>query len=266
MSFKVVVCIKQVPDTDDIKWTEHNTIQRDGLDSIINPYDLGALQLAKNVKFLNPGTEIIVVTMGPAQAESALKTALAIGADKVFLLSDKKFSGADTLATAYALSQFIKIIVPDFKLILCGQQAVDGDTAQTPSSMAEKLGIEQITNVIALKEITAETSVWIKDTARFKQEIKIPYPALIATTLKDTNIIADINGYIKAQNTQVSVLSANEICADANLIGLKGSPTQVRKAFKPVIDRNTTLIENESVENCAGYITDEINRCKAQNE
>lgn len=266
MTFKIVVCIKQVPDTDDIKWTENNTIQREGLDSIINPYDLGAIQLAQNVKFLQPKAQIIVVTMGPKQAEEALKTALAMGADRAYLLSDRKFSGSDTLATAYTLSQFIKTIVPDYKLIICGQQAVDGDTAQTPSSTAEKLGIAQITNAIALKELNEDCSVWITDTSACKQEIKAAYPALIATVSKDVNILPDINGYIKAQNTEIEVLCAENINADSSRIGLSGSPTQVRKAFRPIITRNTTLIEDESAQNCAGYILEEISKCKAQND
>lgn len=266
MTFKIVVFIKQVPDTDDIKWTENNTIQREGLDSIINPYDLGAIQLAKNVKFLRDDTEIIAVSMGPKQAEEALRTALTLGADKGYLLSDRRFSGADTLATAYTLSQFIKAQVPDFKLLICGQQAIDGDTAQTPSSMAEKLGIAQLTNVIALKEINEDSSVWIKDTSTCKQEIKLYYPALLATTIKAPNIISDISGHIKAQNAEINVLTAEDINADTSFIGLSGSPTQVKKAFRPVVTRNTVLIENETVENCAGYILDEVNKCKAKND
>ena len=100
MSFKIIVCIKQVPDTNDIRWTENNTIQRDGLDSVINPQDISALQYANNFKYLLNDVEIIAVTMGPPQAIDVLKEALAISADKAYLLSDKRFSGADTLATA----------------------------------------------------------------------------------------------------------------------------------------------------------------------
>lgn len=270
MSFKIVVCIKQVPDTNDIRWTEHNTIQREGLDSIINPFDLGAIQLAKNVKFLlinrNIKAEIIVVTMGPKQAEDALKTALAMGCDRAILLSDKKFSGADTLATAYTLSRFIKVKVPTYKLIITGQQAIDGDTAQTPSSLAQKLGIGQITNVVALKEANEAYSVWIRDTSTCKQEIKSGYPALVATSLKDVNMLPDICGYMKAQDSQIEVLNADDINADLAQIGLAGSPTQVRRAYKAEISRNTILLENQTSNDCAGYIIEEINKCKAKND
>lgn len=270
MSFKIVVCIKQVPDTSDIKWTEHNTIQREGLDSIINPYDIGAVQLAKNIKFLLKerihDVEIIAVSMGPLQAQEALKSAIAMGCDSAYLLCDKKFAGADTLATAYTLSQFIKVKVPDYKIIVCGQQAIDGDTAQTPSSMAQKLKIGQITNVIALKDVNETYSVWISDTTESKKEIKSGYPLLIATTLKDVNMIPDINGYIRAQETPINLLGADEIGADAEMVGLKGSPTQVKKAYKPVIERNTTLIENQAPKDYAGFIIEEITKCRAQND
>lgn len=270
MTFKIVVCIKQVPDTSDIKWTEHNTIQREGLDSIINPFDIGAIQLAKNVKFLLKerisDIEIVCVSMGPLQAQEALKSAIAMGCDSAYLLCDKKFAGSDTLATAYTLSQFIRVKVPDYKIIICGQQAIDGDTAQTPSSMAQKLKIGQITNVIALKDVNEAYSVWISDTSEAKKEIKSGYPVLIATTLKDVNMLPDINGYIKAQETKINVLNAEDIGADSQLTGLKGSPTQVKKAYKPVIDRNTILIENQSTKDYAGFIIDEITKCRAEND
>lgn len=266
MTFQVVVCIKQVPDTNDIRWTKHNTIQREGLDSVINPYDLAAIQLAKNIKFLNEDTQITVVTMGPKQAEDALKQAIAMGCDKAFLLTDKKFSGADTLATAYTLSQFVKTVIPDFDLIICGQQAVDGDTAQTPSSLAEKLGIEQLTNVIALKSLNKNNSVWIKNTCYCKQEVKVPHPALIATVTNNTEIIPDIKGYILAQDSEINVLNAEAINADEQCIGLKGSPTQVKDAYRPVIERNTELIEHASLEDYTNFIINEINKCKANND
>ena len=264
MVFKIAVCIKQVPDTNDIKWTENNTIQRDGLDSVINPYDIGAIQLAKNVKFMCDEAEITVVTMGPKQAKKALKLAIAMGCDRAFLLSDKKFSGADTLATAYTLSQFLK--AEDYKLIICGQQAVDGDTAQTPSCIAEKLNIPQVTNIAALKEFNNEYSIWLKETCDYVQEIKSGYPTLIAVNISNAEILPDINGYIKAQNTQIITLTADDLMADSNLIGLKGSPTQVKSTFRPVTVRNTILLENESAQNYAQYIIKEINQCKEKNE
>lgn len=266
MSFKIVVFVKQVPDTDNIRWTEHNTIQREGLDSIINPYDIGAIQLAKNVKFLLPEAEIIVATMGPKQAEAVIKEGIAMGCDRGYILSDKQFAGSDTLATAYVLSQFVKTIIPDCKLIICGQQAVDGDTAQTPSSLAEKLNIPQIGSVTALKSINEEYSVWMKNTCSYNQEIKIQHPCLISTILKNVEILPDIKGYIKAQNTNIMFLNAAEINAEAACTGISGSPTQVKKAFRPVITRQSEFIENTSVDDIAIFLTNEINKCKAKHD
>lgn len=269
MNFKIIVCVKQVPDTSDIKWTANNTIQREGLDSIINPYDIGAIQLAKNVKSLlkkrNINTTIDVVTMGPNQAIDVLRTAISFGCDNAFLLSDKKFSGADTLATAYTLSQFIKCKSNDFSLIICGQQAIDGDTAQTPSALAEKLNIPQVTNSIALKDINETYSIWTRETSELREDVKIGYPALITTINKFISIKPKINDYIRAQNATISILDSTSICADINKIGLIGSPTQVRKAFKPTIPRNTTLINECSSKECANYIINEINQCRGNN-
>ncbi len=266
MNFKIIVCIKQVPDTSDIKWTINNTIQRDGLDSIINPYDIGAIQLAKNVRTLlskrNISTTIQAVTMGPLQAVEALKTAIAYGCDEAFLLSDKKFSGADTLATAYTLAQFIKEHANDFSLVICGQQAIDGDTAQTPSSLAEKLNIPQVTNTIALKEVNETYSIWTRETKDVKQDVKIGYPTLVTTINRTITISPQINDYIRAQNTNIKILDANSISADMQKIGLIGSPTQVRKAFKPTIQRNTIRINECSPKECANYIINEINQCR----
>ena len=270
MTYKIVVCIKQVPDTTDIKWTKNNTIQRDGLESVINPFDIGAIQLAKNAKQIlsNSGIEpeINVVTMGPNQAIDALKKAIAMGCDNGYLLSDKKFAGADTLATAYTLTQFIKTHIKDFSLIVCGQQAVDGDTAQTPSSMAEKLGIAQITNIYGIKDINKVYSIWLRETDNFKQGIKSGHPLLIATTNSNVAIVPDINAYMKAQDSVINILNAEDINADYEKIGLKGSPTQVKKAFKPDNERTTTLLNSDSVNEYAKFIMNEIKQCRRNNE
>ncbi len=265
MTFKIVVCIKQVPDTTDIRWTEHNTIQRDGLDSVINPYDIGAINLANYIKSLNKEVQITVVTMGPFQAQDALREALAMGCDEAYLLSDKKFSGADTLATAYTLSQFIKNIVPDFKLVICGQQAVDGDTAQTPSSLAEKLDIAQATNITKLINFSDDCVILKKETQFCTQEIKLPLPSLVAFSCNNTEINPDISSYIRSQNSQIKILNAEELSVSEDNIGLKGSPTQVKKAYRPVITRTTELLEEASSETYADFILSEINKCRADN-
>lgn len=262
MTFKIIVCIKQVPDTNDIKWTEHNTIQREGLDSIINPYDISAIQFANNFKYVLDDVKIIAVSMGPQQAQDVLKEALAIGADEAYLLSDKRFSAADTLATAYTLSQFIKNICSDFNLIICGQQAIDGDTAQTPSSLAEKLGIPQLTNVIWSKDITFDNSTWTRVTNNEREDVRISHPALIAVSNSELEVIPSIEGYIKAQNSKIKILNADDICALAEKIGLKGSPTVVKKAYCPNITRTTLNAVASSADDAANIIMDEVNNCR----
>jgi len=262
MTFKIVVCIKQVPDTNDIKWTKNNTIQREGLDSVINPCDISALQFANNFKYVLSDVEIIAVTMGPNQAQSALKQAISISADKAYLLCDKRFAGADTLATAYTLSKFVETICPDFNLILCGHQAVDGDTAQTPSSLAEKLSIPQITNVVGVSDISFSESTWIRNMDNQREIVKISHPALVAISNIDLEIIPNINAYIKAQNASIMVLSADDIDADESKIGLKGSPTQVKNAYRPVISReNHSHLEYSGADFCE-IIMSEINNCR----
>lgn len=267
MCFKIVVCVKQVPDTNDIKWTENNTIQREGLDSIINPYDVSAIQLALQAKQAlinqNIKAETIVVSMGPNQATQVLKTALSFGIDKAYLLSDKKFSAADTLATAYTLAQFVKNHVSDAKLIICGQQAIDGDTAQTPTSLAEKLSIGQVTNVKKLNEINNTYALIEQDTDRCTKTIKSGYPLLIATKSKDTIALPNINGYIYAQDSDVTILNADDINADYGKIGLKGSPTKVKKSYSPDIKRNTLFINSDNNTEIAKYLLNEIQNCRS---
>ena len=262
MTFNIVVCIKQVPDTTDIKWTEQNTIQREGLDSIVNPYDIGAILLAKSIKNFIPDTIITAVTMGPAQAKDALKEAIAMGCDEAYLLSDKKFSGADTLATAYTLSEFIKLKVPDFKLIICGQQAIDGDTAQTPSSLAEKLGIAQVTNIKELATVTDNFAELNKETDLYIQKLRLYYPALIACSLSNIEITPSINDYIKSQDKKITILDSASLNLSDEHTGIKGSPTRVKNAYRPVIERTVKLFDNQSVDECADFIMDKINNCK----
>ena len=125
---KIALCVKQVPDTQDIKWTENNTMQREGVESILNPYDVYATELALKLKS-KYGAEITAITMGPNQAKDMLKKLIALGVDNAVLVSDKKFAGADTFATGTTLSAAIKKTLPDFDLIICGQFAIDGDRA-----------------------------------------------------------------------------------------------------------------------------------------
>ncbi|MFI3299812.1 MAG: electron transfer flavoprotein subunit beta/FixA family protein [Candidatus Gastranaerophilales bacterium] len=237
---KIVVCIKQIPDTTDIKWTENNTIQREGVESIINPYDVYALETALEIKKQIANTEITVLTMGPAQATDMLKKALAIGCDNAILVSDRKFAGADTYATSKTLSNAIKKQVPDFDLIICGQFALDGDTAQTGPGIASKLEIVQATFIKQLTEINENFLIAKREIEEGIEITKIQLPALICVLQQEKEPTrALIDGIIKAENTEIVTLSANDIDVLDEEVGIKGSPTYVSRAFRPDKTRQT---------------------------
>lgn len=230
---KIVLCVKQVPDTSDIKWTENNTIQREGLESIINPYDVYAIEAALNVKEKFDDVEITALTMGPAQAKDMLRKVLAAGADNAVLLSDKKFAGADTYATGKTIAQAIKSKLADFDLIVCGQFAIDGDTAQTGPSIANFLGIPQVTYVKEIVEVSEKSVTVIRELDCGFEKVKVQLPALICV-LKNTfeptrALISDV---IRAQKTEIPTYGLTDIGLPPEEVGLKGSPTYVSKAFR----------------------------------
>lgn len=240
---KILVCIKQVPDTTDIKWTENNTIQREGVESIINPFDVYAIEKALELKKLNSDTEITVLTMGPQQAEQMLKKAIATGCDNGVLISDKKFAGADTYATAKTLASAIKTKLPDYDLIICGQFAIDGDTAQTGPELAAQLGIAQVTYVKELNRYEGNSIYALRETDEGMETVKVKLPALVCV-LKDTKepTRATINGIKRAYNTQIKTYSMEDIGLTPEQTGIKGSPTYVSRAFRPEHNKRDCLI------------------------
>lgn len=233
---KILVCIKQVPDTTDIKWTENNTMQREGVESIINPFDLYAIEHAVKIKQQIENTEVTAITMGPSQAESILRKAIAMGCDRGVLLSDKKFAGADTYATAKTISTAIKSKLDDFDLILCGQFAIDGDTAQTGPSIASQLGIPQVTFVKSLERCDGNSIYAIREIEEGLETVRVEFPALICVLKGDEEPLRPtISGTIKAQNAQILQYSFEDIGLDE--AGIKASPTYVSKAFRPEHNR-----------------------------
>ena len=235
---KILVCIKQVPDTTDIKWTENNTIQREGLESILNPYDEFAIQEALNIKSLIPNTEITVITMGPLQASEILKRAIAMGCDNAVLLSDKKFSGADTYATAKTISSAIKTNFPDFDLIICGQFAVDGDTAQTGPGIASFLDIPQVTFVKRIKKYEENALYAQRELEDGIETVKAEFPAMVCMLKGDYDPARPtIQGTIRANKTEIKILGVDDIGLTSDEVGIKGSPTYVSKAFRPEHNR-----------------------------
>jgi len=233
---KIAVCIKQVPDTTDVKIDpKTNTLIREGVASICNPFDDFAVEegLLLREKY---GGEVHVLTMGPPQAIDVLKNALAVGADKVYLVSDRAFAGADTLATAYTIAQTIKVVIGEVDLVICGKQAIDGDTAQVGPGVATRLGIPQLTYVCKVREVdlTHKKIMVERMLENGREVVQSSLPALI-TVVKDINEprLPSLFGIKKAAKAQIPTLTAKDIQADENRIGLKGSPTWVMRVFSP---------------------------------
>lgn len=239
---KILVCIKQIPDTNDVRWTKENNIIRDGVISIINPYDMYGILAAKSIK----DAHITFLSMGPMGAERSLREALSYCGDDAILLSDKRFSGADTLATAKTLFYAIKNVIKDYDLIITGQFAQDGDTAQTPYSLANLLNIPNIGYVQSIDSINDEhievTSV--KDNGVYK--INGKFPILISMSKFDKTYTPLAKDYIRAQEKEVKILNADDIVANYDEIGIKGSPTYVSKAFRPINNRICKFVSPES--------------------
>lgn len=240
---KILVCIKQVPDTTDIKWTENNTIQREGVESVINPFDIYAIEAALKIKKTCDNVNITVLTMGPMQAEQMLKKTIALGCDNGVLLTDKKFAGADTYATGKTIANAIKTQMPDFDLIICGQFAVDGDTAQTGPSIASHLNIPQVTYVKEIKNCEENSLILQREIEEGIEIVKVKLPALICVLKQDKEPSrALINGIIRAQKSQVNIITLEDIGLSPENVGIKGSPTYVSKAFRPQNKRGQCIM------------------------
>lgn len=226
----IVVCIKQVPNTTEVKINpDTGTLIREGISSVINPFDMYALEEGIRIKE-KAGGSVAVYTMGPPQATDVLKEALAMGADHAILLSDRSFAGSDTWVTAYTLSLGIRKNGP-FDLILCGKQAVDGDTGQVGPGIAGQLGITQLTYVARIQNLDPETGVIrverLLEEGREIVESKLP---VLLTVLKDINQprFATLPGIRRANRTPVTTWTAADLSeADPDKLGLNGSPTRV---------------------------------------
>lgn len=228
---KIVVCIKQVPDTTEIRLDPvKGTLIRDGVPSIINPDDKGGLEEALRLKD-KFGAHVTVITMGPPQADSALREAIAMGVDRAILLTDRKFAGADTLATSYALSAALKEL--DYDLIIAGRQAIDGDTAQVGPQIAEFLNLPQITYVNDIKFDGKDTFEVKRATEEGYMLLEIQTPCLM-TILAEANKprYMNVKHIVEAFNKEVEVWGVDRLSnIDETKLGLKGSPTKVKKSF-----------------------------------
>ena len=251
---KIIVCVKQVPDTNEIKIDpQTGTLIRDGVPSILNPDDANALELALRIKDEKPETTVSVLTMGPPQARAMLQECLAMGADEAVLLSDRALGGSDTWATSNALAAGIRKI-GTFDLILAGRQAIDGDTAQVGPQIAEKLGLTQVTYVKAFAMEGRELKVQ-RALEDGHEVLKAKLPCVL-TAIKELNTprYMSIPGILRAVQTEIKVWSAEDIGVDQAVVGLKASPTSVFKSFTPKPKGAGVIVEGDTARELAANL------------
>lgn len=259
----IIVCIKQVPDTEEVKINpETNTLIRDGVENIMNPFDRQALETALIIKDATEA-KVTVVSMGPPQATDILKEALAMGADDAVLVSDRALAGSDTLATSVALAAAVRK-VGGYDLVLCGKQAIDGDTAQVGPEMAEHLGVAQVTG--ALKVSLGEDGRLLVDreNENSSQTLAVTMPAVVTVTRAEKEPrFASIKGKMKARKAEIPVLGAVELEIDTKVIGLSGSPTKVLKIFTPSVPSiESEIITEEDTDKAVDMLVEKLLQAK----
>jgi electron transfer flavoprotein beta subunit len=260
----IIVCIKQVPDTANVKIDpQTNTLIREGVESIINPFDMYAIEEAVRTKEKLNG-KVTAISMGPPQAESALREAISMGVDEAILVSDRAFAGSDTWATSYTLAAAIRKTAP-FDVIFCGKQAADGDTAQVGPGISMHLDIPQVTYVKKIEEIKEGFARVERMTEEGYEVIETPLPALF-TVVKEINIprIPSLKGKMRARSAQVKVLTAKDLDVKEKFLGLNGSPTQVVRIFNPPPRAGGQIIKGEAVDLAEKLVNILKNECKVK--
>jgi electron transfer flavoprotein alpha/beta subunit len=255
-----IVCIKQVPDTMDVRFDpETNTLIREGVPAIVNPFDENGIEEALRLREKHGGT-VTVITMGAPQAEQALRSALAMGADEAILVTDRALAGSDTWATSYALACAVRKI-GDFDLILCGKQAIDGDTAQVGPGLAEQLGIPQVTYAIEVEVAERRCRVRRLLEDRF-EVVETRLPALL-TVVKQLNEprTPTLKNVLAARRKSITVWNHEDIGADPGLCGLAGSPTAVVRTFAPTHEHHAEILEGD-VEAVVGQMVGKFQQLK----
>ncbi len=246
----VVVCVKQVPDTTEIKIDPvTNTLMREGVPSILNTFDTYALEAALRLKDADKSTKVTVISMGLPKAKDVLKEALSVGADEAFLVSDRPFGGADTLATSYTLTRTIQFLEErkgeKFDIIFCGKQAIDGDTAQVGPEIAEHMGYAQVTYATEV-ELENGKAIVRKDTDDGYCVLAAQLPCVISVTKAPYELrFATIKGKLKANRTEIETLTNEVLQIEPDRIGLKGSPTKVKKSFTPELKKAGIVLSGD---------------------
>jgi electron transfer flavoprotein beta subunit len=257
---RIVVCVKQVPDTAEVRINpETNTLIREGVPSIINPYDMHAIEAGLQLKEKMGGT-VTVITMGPPQAEDALREAISMGVDEAVLLTDRAFAGADTLATSCTLAGAIRKV--GFDIVICGKQAIDGDTAQVGPEVAEFLGVPHVAYVKKIEEITEERVVLHRMMEEGYDVIEAPLPLLI-TVVKELNVprLPSLKGKMRAKKAEIKRFNHEDIGVEEDRVGLRGSPTQVKNIFAPERKKERKILQG-SPEEQVDQLIEELKKLK----
>jgi electron transfer flavoprotein beta subunit len=242
----IVVCIKQVPGTTEVKINkETNTLIREGVKSIINPFDTYAIEEGVRLKE-RFGGKVTVLTMGPPQAEAALREAIEVSADEGILISDRAFAGSDTLATSYVLSRAISKI-GTYDLVIVGKQTMDGDTGQVGPEMAQRLGIPFVAYVSAIEEINAGIIRARRMIDEGHEVIEAPIPCVISVT-KEMNVprLPSVRGKMKAKSAKIPIWTAQDLGVEESKVGMVGSPTWVMQIFSPKRERRSEMLEGNA--------------------
>ncbi len=241
----IVVCLKQVPGTTSVQIDpETNTLRRQGIENVVNPFDAYALEAAVSLRE-RFGGKVTAITMGPPQAEEILREAISCGADEAVLISDRAFAGADTLATSYTLSRAIQQF-DEWDLVICGRQTIDGDTGQVGPGLAEWLDVPFVAYVSKVEEV-AEGNMKVRRMVEDGYELmEMSLPGII-TVVKEINVprLPSLRGKMKSKKAEIPNWTAAEISADEGLIGLTGSPTTVINVFYPKRVHDAEMLEGD---------------------
>lgn len=247
---KILCCVKQVPDVDQMRMDpDTGLLIRAGVPAILNPLDANALSAAVKVKETY-GAEITLITMGPPNAETALRECLAVGADKAVLVTDRAFGNADTLATSYSIASAAKL-EGEFDLIFCGKETIDGATGQMGAQLAERFNAAQITGASLIKSVDAENSKLVveRELERGIETLEVSMPCLL--TMEKTNYpvrIPNLKGKMAAKKATIKTVTADDIPGlDRGRIGDPGSPTKVPRMFPPIMPEPGLIIDEGSV-------------------
>ena len=256
---KILVCIKQVPDTVEVKIDpKTGTLIRDGVPSIINHDDKTGIEAALQIKEQLGGT-VTVVSMGPPQADVALREALAMGCDEAYLVSAREFGGSDTYATSGILAAALKKV--GYDIVITGRQAIDGDTAQVGPQIAEKLSLPQVSYVEEVIEATEEYVVVKRQYEDGYHIIKIKTPCLLTAIAElATPRYMSVRGIVEAYEAEIKVLGFEDLKDELELdmIGLKGSPTNVYQSFTKEVKGAGTILEGLSADEAVKAIMDKL--------